>query len=447
MKYRIYSLILLIFAGFLGFFIYSSQMAGEQARYPFKLGLDLAGGTELVYQADVSRVQEGEVSEAMASLRDTIERRVNVFGVSEPLVQVEEAGILSGNPEHRLIVELPGVTDVEDAIAQIGETPLLEFRLQKEAPENVPEGSQFELDDIFEPTGLTGQYLDRASLQFAQGQQSIVGEPYVSLDFNAEGRDRFAEITRNNIGRVLAIFLDGAPISTPVIQDEITGGSAQISGSFEVEEAKELVRNLNYGALPVPIELISTQTVGASLGNEALAHGVEAGLMGLMVVALFLIFWYRLPGFVAVLGLSMYILISLAIFKLIPVTLTAAGLAGFILSIGIAIDANILIFERMKEEMRKGESIYEAAKIGFARAWTSIRDSNISSLITALILFWIGTSSVKGFALTLGIGILVSLFSAISVSRTFLLALRMADSKKGRFLFGTGFMKSNEVKE
>jgi preprotein translocase subunit SecD len=446
MKYRIYSLILLAFIGYLGFFIYSSQAAGNQAGRPFKLGLDLAGGTELVYQADVSDI-EGEVSEAMASLRDVIERRVNVFGVSEPLVQVEQAGILSGNPEHRLIVELPGVTDVEEAVAQIGETPLLEFRIAKENTQDTIGGEhEVALDDLFEYTGLTGQYVERASLQFAQGQGAIT-DPYVSLSFNSEGKDLFAEITRNNIGRILAVFLDGVPISTPVIQDEITGGTAQITGGFEIEEAKELVRNLNYGALPVPIELISTQTVGASLGAEALSLGLKAGALGLLLVSIFLMFWYRLPGVVAVLGLATYTLISMTLFKLIPVTLTAAGLAGFILSIGIAIDANILIFERMKEEMQKGLPIFEAAQIGFARAWTSIRDSNVSSLITAFILFWLGTSSVKGFALTLGIGVLVSMFSAISVSRTFLYALRQKDTNRSRFLFGTGFIKDNGVNE
>ena len=447
MKYRIYSLILLLCVVYLGFFVYSSQALGDQAKRPFKLGLDLAGGTELIYQADVSKVQ-GEIKESMATLRDVIERRVNVFGVSEPLVQVEEAGILSGNPEHRLIVELPGVTNVEEAIAQIGETPLLEFKIAKEsAHETIQDDEEVALEDLFEDTGLTGRLVKGASLQFSQGQSSVIGEPYVSLDFNSEGKDLFAEITGQNIGRVLAVFLDGVPISTPVIQDEIVGGTAQITGGFEIEEAKELVRNLNYGALPVPIELISTQTVGASLGAEALNLGVRAGLLGMLLVAIFLIFWYRLPGIVAVLGLATYTLISMTLFKLIPVTLTAAGLAGFILSIGIAIDANILIFERMKEEMQKGLSIFDAAKIGFARAWTSIRDSNTSGLITALILFWLGTSSVKGFALTLGIGILVSMFSAISVSRVFLYALRLPDTKTGRFLFGTGFIKDNGVNE
>jgi len=444
MKYRIYSLVLLAFAGFLAFFIYSSQTNGYFAKFPFKLGLDLAGGTELIYKADTSKI-EGNVSDSMSTLRDVIERRVNIFGVSEPIVQVEEAGIVSGNNEHRLIVELPGVTDVKEAVKQIGETPSLEFRLAKDDAQTIisdnPEAS---LDDLFIFTGLTGQYVDHASIQFSQGASSALSEPYVSLQFNNEGKDKFAELTRDNVGKILAVLLDGQIISTPVIREEITGGTAQISGGFTVDEAKDLVQNLNYGALPVPIELISTQTVGASLGSEALNLGVKAGLIGLIVVVIFLLFWYRLPGLVAVLGLLIYTIISITLFKLIPVTLTAAGLAGFILSVGMAVDANILIFERMKEELKDGKSIRNSAEEGFARAWTSIRDSNISSIITALILFWLGTSSVKGFALTLGIGILVSMFSAITASRTFLFALRMKEGRFHRFLFGTGFTRNNQ---
>ncbi len=444
MKYRIYSIVLFVLAGFLAFFIYSSETGGYFSKFKFKLGLDLAGGTELIYKADVSAIED-DPSDAMSTLRDVIERRINIFGVSEPLVQVEEAGLVSGNREHRLIVELPGVTDVKEAIAQIGKTPLLEFRLQKEnAEEIIKQNPNAGEDEIFSQTGLTGQYLSRASVQFTQSRQGAFGEPYVSLEFNSEGKEKFAEITRNNVGKVLAVFLDGSPISTPVIREEITGGQAQISGGFSVDEAKELVRNLNYGALPVPISLESTQTVGATLGGEAFNMGINAGLWGLLLVIVFLLFWYRLPGFVAVLGLFMYIVISLSLFKLIPVTLTAAGLAGFILSVGMAVDANILIFERMKEEMRKGKEIKDSAKEGFARAWTSIRDSNISSIITAIVLFWLGTSSVKGFALTLGIGVLVSMFSAITASRTFLFAMGLKESKIGRFLFSAGIINSHK---
>ena len=237
-------------------------------------------------------------------------------------------------------------------------------------------------------------------------------------------------------------MLDGAILSTPVIVDEISNGKAQITGSFTPEEAKNLVRNLNYGALPVPITLATSQTMGATLGEIALNSGVRAGIVGLVILSLFLIFWYRLPGLVSVMALSFYIILSLVIFKLIPVTLSAAGLAGFILSIGMAVDANVLIFERMKEELKKNKSISEALHEGFSRAWLSIRDSNISSIITAIVLFWLGTSAVKGFALTLGIGVIISMFTAITVSRTFLFVIvPTTDTRVKRFLFSNGFQK------
>ncbi len=249
----------------------------------------------------------------------------------------------------------------------------------------------------------------------------------------------FADITKANINKSVAIYLDGAPISTPTVREAILDGNAEISGSFNVIEARELVGRLNSGALPVPISLLSTATVGATLGERALHSGVKAGAVGVLVVAIFLLFWYRIPGIVAILALVIYLAIMLLIFKLIPVTLTAAGIAGFILSIGMAVDANILIFERMKEELRKGKDITTAMHDGFARAWLSIRDSNTSSIISAVILFWFGTSLVKGFALTLGIGVLVSMFSAITVTRTFLLALgTRGNSRMVKFLFGSG---------
>ncbi|TSC61082.1 MAG: protein translocase subunit secF/protein translocase subunit secD [Parcubacteria group bacterium Greene0416_14] len=237
----------------------------------------------------------------------------------------------------------------------------------------------------------------------------------------------------------IKIFLDGEPISTPVIRDEIESGTAVISGGFTPVEARELARDLNFGALPVPIELIATQTIDASLGRVALKDGILAGMWGLALVALFLVFWYRLPGFLAAFSLALYAIVMLVLFKLIPVTITAAGIAGFVLSIGMAVDANILIFERMKEERKKGVSLDEAIGAGFDRAWFSIRDANISSTITAIILFWFGTPMVKGFALTLGIGVFVSMLTAISISRTFLFAIRpKGNGKIAHFLFGSG---------
>ncbi len=437
-----------------GWFV--SRSFGPEAAFPFRLGLDLSGGTHLVYRADVSQVESGEVANSMDALRDLIERRVNLFGVAEPIVQVQKTvGVLSTASENRLIVELPGVTDIDRAVSMIGRTPLLEFKLERpEGPEKealrmqweavrsaidkgaAPTSAIFPSEDAeFMATGLTGRYIERASLAFDQ-----VNVPRVVLEFNSAGDELFAEITRDNVGKTLAIYLDGAPISTPTIQEEIRGGRAEISGGFTPVEAKELAGRLNAGALPVPIELLSSQTIGASLGAAAAHDGVMAGLVGLVAAALFMILWYRLPGIVSVVALGIYVVIMLALFLAIPVTLTAAGIAGFILSIGMAVDANVLIFERMKEEMAAGASRIQALEQGFARAWTSIRDSNISSIITAVILFWFGSSLIKGFALVFALGVMISMFTAITVSRTFLKAI-VSEKQRGRmadFFFGSG---------
>ncbi|MAF59711.1 protein translocase subunit SecD [bacterium] len=442
-KIRGLAILILIIGLSIGYFVFSSEKSDSE--FSFKFGLDLAGGTHLVYRADTSAVNESDIRESMTALRDVIERRVNLFGVSEPIVQAERGGRLAGVVEERLIVELPGVTDTAEAVELIGQTPVLEFRLLREDVDLPPEPldtSTIDPDSIFLPAEITGRHLKRSLLEFGQGHSGLSNEAIVVLEFNREGADLFAEITRENVGEILAIFLDGSPISTPVIQSEITGGSATITGNFAPEEARELVRNLNFGALPLPIELISTQTIGASLGGEALERGIESGLFGLGAVALFMLFWYRLPGVVAILSLSIYIAIMLAIFKLVPVTLTAAGVAGFILSIGLAVDANVLIFERMKEELKEGKNTEDSVRDGFARAWFSIRDGNSSSIITAIILFWLGTSLIEGFALTFGIGVIVSMLSAITVSRTFLYALGNY-SNRGlvRALFGSGLYR------
>jgi preprotein translocase subunit SecD len=435
-KYRTWSIILIVIMIFGGYFLYVSQKPG--ARFPFKLGLDLAGGTELIYKADTSQVGSGDIGGSMDSLKEVIERRVNLFGVSEPIVQIEGAGTFS--KDNKLIVDLPGVTDINQAIALIGQTPLLEFRLLDQTKLGTST-TQAELYTHSSSTGVTGRLLSNAQLQFSN---QAGGSPLVSLKFNGEGTELFAKTTRENTGKILGIFLDKVSISLPVINEEISNGQAQISGGFTPEEARTLVRNLNYGALPVPIELVSTQTIGPSLGATAVAAGIKAGIVGVIVIVAFLILWYRLPGFIASVALLMYVIISLVIFKLIPVTLTAAGLAGLILSIGMAVDANILIFERMKEELRHGKKLTDAIHEGFHRAWLSIRDSNISSIITAIVLFWLGTSAVKGFALTLGLGVVISMFTAITVSRTFLFALpQKGESKLSKFLFGAGLRKTN----
>ena len=451
-KNLIFSIVILTLGTGLAFFVWQSEprlndnFEAESSflkKYPFRLGLDLSGGSHLIYQADISSLSAGQVNDSMESLRDIIERRVNIFGVSEPVVQIQHSGLISGADE-QLIVDLPGVTDVEEAKKIIGQTPLLEFKT--EAPKDAPQKATVDkdgkvtlsLDAQFVSTELTGRYLQKATLEFDQNTR----EPTVNLQFNDEGSKLFAQITKDNVGKMIAIYLDGEMRSSPVVPEEIPNGQAVISGSFTPAEAKQLVGYLNSGALPVPISILSTKTIGAILGDNAVNAGVKAAIIGFLLVALFLILWYRLPGLIAIIALSIFISIILTLFKLLPVTLTAAGIAGFIISIGIAVDANVLIFERIKEEMRAGSKIPQAITAGFSRAWLSIRDSNISSLLTAVILFWFGTSLIKGFALTLGLGVAVSMLSAILITRIFLKTLSfVGDGKLARFLFSSGFSK------
>tara|TARA_B100000508_G_scaffold102982_2_gene81383 strand:- start:6459 stop:7859 length:1401 start_codon:yes stop_codon:yes gene_type:complete len=463
------ALVLVGLIAWAGFFVYENATKAD-AENPFKLGLDLAGGSHLVYEADTSNIDPLEIPELMNILRDVIERRVNIFGVSEPIVQVESSSFVTDEPTQRLVVELPGVTDVSQAVAEIGRTPLLEFKLydeelaaQQEALDSLSSlagsatGSQAVIDNVringeaveqqepFRDTGLTGRYLESAALEFAGGQGGqLSNEPLVAVRFTTEGRDLFGEITRQNVGRQLGIFLDGELLSAPVINEPITGGTAIISGGFTPDEARDLAQNLSFGALPVPIELQSTQTVGASLGAEVLQKGVEAGVYGLGLVMLFMVLWYRIPGLVAGVALASYITFMLALFQLVPVTLTAAGLAGFVLSLGMAVDANVLVFERMKEEYRKGTNSRDAATVGFHRAWSAIRDGNITSLLSAIILFWFGTSMVKGFALVFGMGIVISMFSALAITRTLLVSLpetKQSDKTLYSKLLGCGLHK------
>lgn len=620
---------------------------------PFRLGLDLLGGTQLIYKADVSAVPAADRNAAVEGARDVIEKRVNLFGVSEPLVQVNHGA----NGEYRILVELAGIKDVTEAIKKIGETPLLEFKEENTAkkeltkeqqtsmnkfneaarvkatdvlgklikggdfgaiakqfsedkdtkdkggelgwitsdqdealtkilskmkpgeiskdlnktpdgyeiyklaeartkkdgaadakeieashilicwkgidscesgltkeealakikklkeqakPENFAElaktnstepgareslgnlgwfakgrmvavfeeaafklakgqisdvvESEFgyhliykknerviseyrvahifvatqSIEDILGPQGewmntkLTGKNLKRASVQFDPN----AGTPEVSLEFDAEGAKLFEDITGRNVGRQVAIFLDGYPISVPTVNDKITGGSAIINGKFSLQEAKDLSKRLNAGALPVPIELINQKTIGASLGSQAVRDSLKAGLIGLMLVALFMILIYRLPGLIAVISLLIYSLLLLAIFKLWPVTLTLSGLAGFIMSIGVAVDANILIFERLKEELGTGKSLSTAINDGFNRAWPSIRDGNFTAVITCLVLLFFSSSVIRGFALTLFLGILVSLFTAIVVTRNLLKLIDERWLAKNTWLIG-----------
>ena len=306
-------------------------------------------------------------------------------------------------------------------------------------------GETINVEDPYVDTGLTGRYLETATLEFASGQGGqIANEPLVTVKFNEEGAQLFADITRSNVGRQLGIFLDGELLSSPVVNEPITGGTAVISGNFTIEEAQTLSKNLSFGALPVPITLASTQTIDATLGAGVIDQIVKAGVLGFVLISLFLIFWYRAPGAVATVALISYVLITLVIFMLIPVTLTAAGLAGLVLSLGMAVDANVLVFERMKEEYRAGKSSHEAIYDGFDRAWSAIRDGNVTALLSAVILFWFGNSLIKGFALVLGIGTIISVVSAISITRTLLYILpdvRRSDKGVWSWLFGTGLIK------
>ncbi len=453
---------------------------------PFSLGLDLQGGTHLVYQADAQSIPEKDRSGALEAARDVIERRVNAFGVSEPVVQVNQG---SGG-EYRIIAELAGIKDVTEAIKLIGETPILEFKEQGTAVAQViGTTTTAQVEQTWKNTELTGKNLKRASLQFNPND----GSPEVTLEFDAEGSKMFEDITARNVGKPVAIFLDGYPISTPTVNEKITGGQANISGRFNVAEAKLLVTRLNSGALPVPITLISQKTVEASLGFKSINNSMKAGLIGLLLVSLFMIIYYRLPGFLSVLSLLVYGLTVLAIFKALPIwlalimvvimvglifytfnelklfngtlatlfivigvilffyaqqaiTLTLSGIAGFILSIGIAVDANILIFARTREELKLGKSVSQAVDSGFKRAWPSIRDGNVSTLITCLILMFFGTSSVKGFGTTLFIGIAVSLFSAIVITHTLFVIILGDWLEKRTWLLGVRKAKVEENK-
>lgn len=498
---------------------------------PFRLGLDLAGGTHLVYEADMKQILDADRKDALEGVRNVIERRVNAFGVAEPVVQTNRTA-----NSWRLVVELAGIKNVSEAIRKIGETPVLEFlepntepsrpltpeeeremnefnriqkskagdalkkalaknadfaALAKEFSEDTgsaraggdlgwlrrgqtvesfdkaifdtlkageisrtlvetqfgyhviqkieqrtvqEEGASIDEvhaahiliktkrpSDIVPPepwkgTGLTGKQLKRAALTFDQ----TTGAPLISLQFNDEGAKLFEEITGRLVNQPIAIFIDGSPIQIATVQQKITGGQAVITGISDVNEARLRVRQLNAGALPVPINLIAQETVGAALGGESVNASLIAGLIGFALVALFMMLYYRMPGAIAVLSLCVYVGVVLALFKLIPVTLSLAGIAGFVLSIGMAVDANVLIFERLKEELKLGKPAGQALDEGFARAWTSIRDGNLTTLIAAAVLFWFSSSVIKGFALTLAVGVIVSMFSALVVSRSFL---------------------------
>lgn len=387
-------------------------------------GLDLAGGAHLMFQAEVEDLSAEDRSQALNALKENIERRVNFFGVSEAIVQTSKVG-----DNYRLVVELPGVVDVDQAVDLVGKTAKLEFREQVELKPEATESAT--LNDIFaKKTELSGQHLVRAQVQFNPN----TGQPEVGLEFNSQGDKLFARITERNVGQPVAIFLDNQIISAPRVKEKITGGKASISGDFSLDQAKQMASQLNAGALPVSIELIERRQVGPTLGKKSVEKSFRAGLVGLGAVIVFMGVYYGWLGIIADLGLIIYGLITLSLYKLIPVTLTLPGLTGFLLSVGMAVDSNILIFERMKEELKEGRPWNMAMELGFGRAWDSIRDANVCTLIICFLLFnpfdwgFLNTSGmVKGFALTLALGIFVSLFTGIIVTRTL---LRTFASKK-----------------
>ncbi|MBQ8459014.1 protein translocase subunit SecD [bacterium] len=386
---------------------------------PTKLGLDLVGGSRIMLEAKKTDTVPTITPEVMSRLQVAIENRVNKLGVSE--TSVAQVG------DKRLLVEIPNVTDLKEAEAFLGKTAQLEFKQPEFDADKKPKRDETGAI-IWQPTGLTGEDLKSAVIGSDQ-----TGQWTVSLEFSPKGGTKFAELTQKLVGEQMAIFFDGEEISAPVIREAIYGGRAEISGGssgFKYEEAEKMVNLLNAGALPVPSDIIEENTVGPTLGADSIEKSKFAGLLGVGFVMLFMIFAYRLPGLVADIALIIYALILFSLFKIIPVTLTLAGIAGFILSVGMAVDANVLIFERTKEELRAGRNLFTAINSGFDRAWTSIFDSNMTTILTCLILYFLGTSVVKGFALTLALGVLVSMFTAVTVTKNFM-----------HLIFGTGELK------
>ncbi|MBI4359849.1 MAG: protein translocase subunit SecD [Candidatus Jacksonbacteria bacterium] len=562
-KIRIHVLAVLAIAVLGALFAFPKGPNWIRKEVKLHLGLDLAGGAHLEYEADLSKIDQQDREPAVEATRNVIEERVNALGVGEALVQTNKT-----QEGYRVIVELPGVTDIKQAIQRIGDTPILEFKEQaepipltadekasraqfneeqKQKTQNLLKELRGSSDETFaqkakevsedpgsqekggdldfaekgmfvpefdtvifeklkdgemhseivetlfgyhiirrvesrckntkenkvvpceekkegsdvadevrsrhilfrklslEPeqpadqwknTKLSGEYLKRAGVQF--DQQS--GFPIVALEFGSEGARLFEEITGRNIDKQVAIFLDGNLVSAPRVQQKISGGNAVITGTFTVTEAQELAKRLNAGALPVPITIVVQEQVGATLGAKSVEQGFLAGIIGMILVTLFMIAFYRLPGVVASISLLIYTLIIISLFKLIPVVLTLSGIAGFIMSVGIAVDANVLIFERIKEELAAGKTLHAAIDEGFSRAWSAIRDSNFSTLITCFVLIWLGESLIKGFGITLSIGVLASMFTAITVNRV-LLKFIASRGKSGGWMWGVKNLK------
>jgi preprotein translocase subunit SecD len=387
---------------------------------PLKLGLDLQGGSHLVLETDMSQIDPADRADAINSVKEIISRRVDLYGVAEPVIQTSQVG-----ESYRLIVELPGIKEAQQAVELVGQTAQLDFR-QVEGVAAVDttntEASQSAV--TFIATGLTGKDLKKATVEFSQSAQNA-GQPVVGLEFTPEGGKQFAQITQENVGKPLAIFLDEQLITAPIVNEPILDGRAVISGKFTTDEATQLSIQLNAGALPVPVKIIAQRNVSATLGANSINQSLKAGGVGLIIVSLFMLIVYRWPGLIAVIGLAVYGLITLALYRLIPVTLTLPGIAGFILSMGMAVDANILIFERLKEELKAKRPYNIALELAFGRAWDAIKDANIATIVVSLILinplnwsFLNASGLVRGFAVTLLLGVLTSLFTGIVVTRT-----------------------------
>lgn len=379
-----------------------------------KKGLDLQGGTEVTLEANMKDVKVEDRQDAIDSAKEIIARRVDLYGVAEPTIKT-----VISQDTYRILVALPGVSNPEEALSLIGQTASLDFY-------DMPVATDSPTFDDLRPTGLTGKDLKKTSVGF----NSQNGQPEINLQFTEEGAKKFGEITARNIGKPVWILLDGQVLTYPTVQTAIMDGNAVINGQYTVEEAKNMVITLNAGALPVPIEIMRQQNIAPTLGASSVVNSIRAGAVGLGLVALFMILNYGWLGFIADIGLVIYGLLTLAVYKLVPITVTLPGLAGFILSIGMAVDSNILVFERMKEERRKGNDWLGSMELGFGKAWDSIKDANIATLITTFVLFnpfdWNFLNSsgmVRGFALTLFLGIAISLFTGIFVTRNLLRAL------------------------
>ncbi|MDA1338089.1 MAG: protein translocase subunit SecD [bacterium] len=400
-------------------------------KFEFKKGLDIQGGVHVVLQADMKDISENDRLKAIESVKNVIERRVNLFGVSEPTIVTSKIGV-GENAEYRVVVDMPGVSDTKEAISLIGETAQLEFRTLYEPVDGVePPDGLIDVQGLgaFLSTDLNGKDLRRAEVVFNNSSQSTDSGPQVSLSFNIDGSKKFAKLTQDNLGKPIAIFLDDQIVSAPTVQSVIADGNAVISGSFTVEQANSLAIQLRAGALPVPVKIIEQQEIGPTLGQVSVNKTIIAGVIGFILVAIFMILNYGRLGLIANVALTIYVLIIVAIYKgVIPglgsIVLNLPGLAGFLLSIGMAVDSNILIFERIREELLQKKPLGIAIERGFQRSWSSVRDANFATLITAFILtnpfnwnFLVTSGPVRGFAITLTIGVFVSLFTGVVVTR------------------------------